>query len=91
MIGWILFIMKKIRDVASYLDSTIYIVAGDAMQKLMAQKYPNRKTIPFREDFSKGCLEFMIAYLKDKGYAGRIQVQIVNEYNLSLLREYFVE
>ena len=31
-----------------------YIVAGDEMQKLMALKFPDRKTIPFREDFSKG-------------------------------------
>ena len=31
-----------------------YIVAGDEMQKLMALKFLDRKTIPFREDFSKG-------------------------------------
>ena len=35
-------------------NSVCYIVAGDEMQKLMAEKYPDRKTIPFREDFSKG-------------------------------------
>ena len=31
-----------------------YIVAGDEMQKLMHLQFPNRQTIPFREDFSKG-------------------------------------
>ena len=31
-----------------------YIVAGDEMQKLMALKFLDRKTVPFREDFSKG-------------------------------------
>ena len=35
-------------------DGLYYIVAGDEMQKLMRSKFPNRKTIPFREDFSKG-------------------------------------
>ena len=36
-----------------------YIVAGDEMQKLMALKFPDRKMIPFREDFSKGeCVGF---------------------------------
>ena len=35
-------------------DSICYIVAGDEMQKLMAEKYPDRKAIPFREDLSKG-------------------------------------
>ena len=29
-----------------------YIVAGDEMQKLMHLKFPDRKTIAFREDFS---------------------------------------
>ena len=32
----------------------IYIVAGDEMKKLMKKNFPERKTIPFREDFSKG-------------------------------------
>ena len=120
-----------------------YIVAGDEMQKLMALKFPDRKTIPFREDFSKGeyvgfdfnaeminqravfwkvsiedyidklspiihlditkkyvlcfgddacCkanLAFMIGYLKARGYSQPIQVQILNEYNLDLQKEYF--
>ena len=40
-------------------DNFYYIVAGDEMQKLMALKFPDRKTIPFREDFSKGeCVGF---------------------------------
>ena len=121
-----------------------YIVAGDEMQKLMALKFPNRKTIPFREDLSKGecvgfefnaemigkraafwnvsteeyidelssiinlditkkyvlcfgddecCkanLAFMIENLKAKGYSQPIQVQILNEYNLELQKEYFI-
>lgn len=33
---------------------TIYVVAGDEMQKLMKEKYPERETVPFREDLSKG-------------------------------------
>ena len=121
-----------------------YIVAGDEMQKLMALKFLDRKTIPFREDFSKGecggfdfdaemiskrasfwnvstedyidklspiinldltkkyvlcfgddtcCkanLAFMIENLKAKGYSQPIQVQILNEYNLELQKEYFI-
>ena len=35
-------------------DDLYYIVAGDEMQKIINLKYPSRKTIPFREDFSKG-------------------------------------
>ena len=121
-----------------------YIVAGDEMQKLMALKFPDRKTIPFCEDLSKGecvgfdfdaemiskrasfwnvtteeyidklspiidlditkkyvlcfgddacCrvnLAFMIGYLKARGYSQPIQVQILNEYNLDLQKEYFL-
>ena len=126
-------------------NSVCYIVAGDAMQKLMAEKYPDRKTIPFREDLSKGnykgfavdsefinqrasfwnvsedeyiqklypiinidltdkfvlcfgddecCranLKFLTGYLKNQGYADQITVQIVDEYNLNLLNEYFTD
>ena len=122
-----------------------YIVAGDAMQKLMCSKFPDRHTIPFREDFSKGkhigfsfdaesvsqraliwnvseieyieklspiislditkryvlcfgeddcCkanLAFMLGYLKSKGYCQSIKVQILDEYNLNLQKEYFVD
>lgn len=35
-------------------ENLIYIVAGDEMQKLMNAEFPERKTIPFREDFSQG-------------------------------------
>lgn len=35
-------------------DKYIYIVAGDEMKKIMEINFPNRKIIPFREDFSKG-------------------------------------
>ena len=123
-------------------DGLYYIVAGDEMQKLMRSKFPNRQTIPFREDFSKGgycgfsfdesfvsnraafwgvsksdyleklspiaglditknyvlcfgedecCkanLAFAIGYLKNKGYEKAIKVQILNEYNLDLIKEY---
>ena len=119
-----------------------YIVAGDEMQKLMNLKFPDRKTIPFREDFSRGeyfgfdlnldffsqrsefwnvsideytkklspiinldiskeyvlcfgececCkanLKFMIGYLKFIGYTKPIKIQILNEYNLELIKEY---
>lgn len=122
----------------------IYIVAGDEMQKLMKKNFPERKTIPFREDFSKGdyrgfefdddmirrrsnywkvskeeyiekmssiinldlskeyilcfgedkcCtfnLNFMLEYLKNLGYSKDIQVNIVNEYNLDILKEYVI-
>ena len=125
--------------------SVYYVVAGDEMQKLMGKKFPDRKTIPFREDFSKGegvgfdceaawiekradfwqvskaeyweklspifqldmtkryvlcfgeddcCranLAFLLGYLRSKGYAQKIQVQIVDEYTLALQREYFVD
>ena len=126
-------------------DSVCYIVAGDAMQRLMTEKYPDRKTIPFREDLSAGnyqgfsidsefisqrasfwditedeytqklypiinidltdkfvlcfgddecCranLKFMIGYLRSKGYTEHLKIQIVDEYNLDLLNEYFIE
>ena len=122
----------------------IYIVAGDEMQKLMKKKFPERKTIPFREDFSKGdyrgfefddemirrrsnywkiskeeyiekmssiinldlskeyilcfgkdkcCtfnLNFLLEYLKNIGYPKDIHVNIVNEYNLTVLEEYII-
>ena len=124
------------------IKEPIYIVAGDEMQKLMNIKYPERKTIPFCEDLSKGSfigynidkefitarssfwdvpendyfqkmlpiiniditknyilcfgedeccaanLKFLIEYLKYKGYSKSITVQIVNEYNLQLLKAY---
>ena len=35
-------------------DELYYIVAGDEMQRLMRLQFPHRKTIAFREDFSKG-------------------------------------
>ena len=38
-------------------EDSIYIVAGDEMQKLMKEKYPKVRTIPFREDLSKGSFE----------------------------------
>ena len=122
-----------------------YIVAGDEMARVMREKHPARKIIPFREDLSKGIcngfaidsafirerasfwgdseaeyveklkpiieldtteqivicfgddeccranMEFMISYLKDKGYAKPIRVNIVDEYTLDLLNEYYVD
>ena len=35
-------------------ENMIYIVAGDEMLKLMKRLYPDRRTVPFREDLSKG-------------------------------------
>ena len=124
------------------IKESIYIVAGDEMQKLMCAKYPERKIIPFCEDLSKGSyegysfddkfinnranywsvsisdylnkmdgiinisttedyilcfgeddcckanLEFLIEYLKSKGYSKPLDVQIVNEYNLEILKKY---
>jgi len=35
----------------------VYIVAGDEMQKIMKGMFPERETIPFREDLSKGSTE----------------------------------
>ena len=35
----------------------IYIVAGDKMQNLFKEKYPNIKTIAFRENLSEGNYE----------------------------------
>ena len=123
----------------------LYIVAGDEMQKLFAEKFPGKETVPFREDFSKGnrsgfafdekriaeraafwgvseeeyaekmsgivgldlfrdltlvfgdddcCranLAFLLGYLKERGYRGRIRVRIVDEYDLTVLREYAVD
>ncbi len=120
----------------------LYIVAGDEMQKLFAEKFPGQETVPFREDFSRGrregfafdekfiaeraafwgvskeeyaekmsgiigldlsrdltlvfgdddcCranLAFLLGYLKERGYRGRIRVRIVDEYDLTVLREY---
>ena len=122
-----------------------YIVAGDEMARLMGERHPDRKIVPFREDLSKGIcngfaidsafirerasfwgdseaeyveklkpiieldtteqfvicfggdecckanMEFMISYLKDKGYAKPIRVNIVDEYTLDLLNEYYVD
>lgn len=126
-------------------ENYIYIVAGDEMARLMSERYPDRRIIPFREDLSRGSydgfsigpdfireratlwavsskeyieklepiinldtkeafvlcfgedeccrsnLEFMIGYLKSKGYTKPLKVQIVDEYTLELLREYWVE
>ena len=122
-----------------------YIVAGDEMARVMREKHPARKIIPFREDLSKGIcngfaidsafirerasfwgdseaeyveklkpiieldtteqivicfgddeccranMEFMISYLRGKGYAKPIRVNIVDEYTLDLLNEYYVD
>ncbi|MBO4501147.1 MAG: hypothetical protein J5760_02800 [Clostridia bacterium] len=50
--------LKKLRCETSggndMQTETIYIVAGDEMQKLFAAKYPEYKTVPFRDDLSKG-------------------------------------
>ena len=122
-----------------------YIVAGDEMARVMGERSPDRKIIPFREDLSKGSyngfsidsdfisdrasfwgvsegeyteklrpiidldtsgdlvlcfgedeccranMEFMIGYLRGKGYAKALRVNIVDEYTLDLLNEYFVD
>ncbi len=122
-----------------------YIVAGDEMARVMGERHPGRKIIPFREDLSKGSysgfsidsdfireralfwgaseaeyaeklnpiieldateqivlcfgedeccranLEFMISYLRGKGYTKALRVNIVDEYTLDILNEYFVE
>ena len=122
-----------------------YIVAGDEMARLMGERHPDRKIVPFREDLSKGnykgfaidsafirerasfwgdseaeyveklkpiieldpteqfvlcfgddecCranLKFMIDYLKGREYSQPLRVNIVDEYTLDLLNEYFVE
>ena len=36
----------------------------------------------------KANLAFMIGYLKNRGYAKAIKVQILNEYDLDLLKKY---
>ena len=36
-------------------------------------------------------MEFMIGYLRGKGYAGALRVNIVDEYTLDILNEYFVD
>ena len=122
-----------------------YIVAGDEMARMMSERYPDRKIVPFREDLSKGSysgfsidsefireralfwgvseneyinklnpiikidtrvslvicfgddeccranMEFMIGYLKSNGYTQPLRVNIVDEYNLNLLNEYYVD
>ena len=139
--------MIAIAGVMMGLDSVncTYIVAGDEMARVMSEKHPDRKFIPFREDLSKGdyngfsidsefirgrasfwnvsedeytknlqpiisldmtdelvlcfgvddcCranLKFMISYLKGKGYNKSLRVNIVDEYTLDLLNEYFVD
>lgn len=124
-------------------NETIYIVAGDEMQKLFAAKYPEYKTVPFRDDLSKGSyggaffdsrfiadraafwgvdedgykekmapiteldvsktyvlvfgedecckanLRFTADYLKSRGYKSKIEVRIVNEYDLTEIRRYY--
>ena len=126
-------------------EEHIYVVAGDAMQKLMKEKFPERKTIPFRDDLSKGgcpgfsftadfiagrasfwgvaeddyikkmsliinidtsrdyilcfgeddcCkanLKFMLGYLKEKGYSKRVIVNVLDEYDLTVLKKYYVD
>ena len=122
-----------------------YIVAGDEMARVMSDRHPERKIIPFREDLSKGIyngfaidsdfirsrasfwkvgeaeyikklnpiieldtteqivvcfgeddccranMEFVIGYLRGRGYARALRVNIVDEYTLDLVNEYFVE
>ena len=43
------------------------------------------------DECCKANLEFVIAYLKHRGYTKSIHVQIVDEYNLEMQREYVVE
>ena len=38
-------------------EENVYIVAGDEMQKLFGQVFPEYETIPFRDDLSKGSCE----------------------------------
>ena len=122
-----------------------YIVAGDEMARVMSERHPERKIIPFREDLSKGIyngfaidsdfirsrasfwkvgeaeyikklrpiinldtsgdlvlcfgeddccranMEFVIGYLRGRGYARALRVNIVDEYTLDLLNEYYVD
>ena len=35
-------------------NAPLYIVAGDEMQKIMRRMFPERESVPFREDLSKG-------------------------------------
>ena len=36
-------------------------------------------------------LKFMVNYLKYKGYSKKIKIQILNEYNLKIKKEYFIK
>ena len=137
--------IRLTKFVGQRIGIVVYIVAGDEMQKLMNSNFPERKTIPFREDFSQGeyigfsvdsefigkrasllnvcedeyveifspiinldmsqrcvlcfgvdecCkanLEFMIGYLKYKGYSQPLKVQILDEYTLDVQAEYFAD
>ena len=62
------------KDVEHPTHSVYYVVAGDEMQKLMQLKFPERKTIPFREDFSKGeGTDIKLAQQKQTCYEYKIQ------------------
>ena len=42
------------------------------------------------DDCCKANLKFLIGFLKEKKYSKRIHIQIVNEYNLDIVDEYYL-
>ena len=77
-------------------DDLVYIVAGDEMKKLFAEKYPDVKTIPFRENFSVGNydgFDFDDVFVKNRAIAFGATVQDYKSklspiINLDFEREY---
>ena len=77
-------------------ESQVYIVAGDEMQRMMKNRYPDYETIPFREDFSKGHVDgFLINrdFIEERAaFWGVTQVEYRDKFapiiDLDLARQY---
>lgn len=64
----------------------------EKMSPIINLEVGEQYTLCFGEDACcKANLKFLIEYLKYKGYSNTIYVQIVNEYNLEILKSYQVQ
>ena len=68
-------------------DSNHTIILSNEINLDISQRY----VLCFGEDeCCKANLEFMIGYLKHKGYSQPLKIQILDEYNLDIKNEYYL-
>ena len=82
-------IIREIRGRKIFTDIVFY--SSNYQSMIINLDITKKYVLCFGDDACcKANLAFMIENLKAKGYSQPIQVQILNEYNLELQKEYFI-